>query len=291
MAGSDGSSDASGRSFGDPAVFHGEGAFWDPAVGALRYVDMLAGDVVTAGDEGTTRAHVGAVAALIRGRAGGGYIVATERGFVLADDDLRAEREIAVFDDPGVRMNEGACDAAGRLFCGSMAYDASPGGGRLYRLDPDLTVHVARESVTIPNGLVWTPDGGRALHADTGDRRIYSYAYDIERGALGDRDVWVDFAEETGAPDGVAADREGGVWVAMWGGGAVHRYDADGALTEVIDLPVTNVTSCAFGGTDGTTLFVTTSREGIAAGSEPLAGRVWAFEVGVRGAEVHRFGG
>lgn len=89
----------------------------------------------------------------------------------------------------------------------------------------------------------------------------------------------------------MAADQEGGVWIALWGGGAVQRYDARGVLTEVIELPVTNVTSCAFGGPAGTTLFVTTSRDGIAPSSEPFAGRVCRFEVGVRGAQVHRFGG
>ena len=291
MAGSSDPSASSDRWLGDAAVFHGEGAFWDADAHTLRYVDMLAGDVITVAGSGQHRTHLGPVAAMIRSRKRGGYVVASERGFQLLDEALRIEQEIVVFDDPDVRMNEGACDAAGRLFCGSMAYDARPGGGRLYRLDPDLTVHVVRERVTIPNGLVWTSDGSRALHADTGDRAVYAYAFDAARGTLGDREVFVDFAGATGAPDGMAADREGGVWIALWGGGAVHRYDAEGALTQVIDLPVTNVTSCAFGGPAGTTLFVTTSRDGIAPDSEPFAGRVCRFEVGVPGADVHRFGG
>lgn len=280
-----------GRWLGDSSVFHGEGAFWDATAGGLAYVDMLAGDVITDADGTVSRTHLSPVAALIRARRRGGYVVAGERGFLLLDARMRVEHEIPVFEDLDVRMNEGACDAQGRLFCGSMAYDARSGGGRLYRLDADLSVHVARASVTIPNGLVWTSDGSRALHADTGDGAVYSYAFDRNRGTLGEREVFLDFSDDAGSPDGMALDERGGLWIAMWGGAAVRRYDGRGALTHVLELPVTNVTSCAFGGPDGTTLYVTTSRDGIRPGSEPMAGRVYAVDVGLRGAEVHRFGG
>lgn len=294
MAGSDAASRFPLLRWGnDASVFHGEGAFWDPGVRALRYVDMLAGDVLTVADGATTRVHVGDVAALVKPRRKGGYIVATERGFALCDAQLRVEREIAVFDDPYVRMNEGACDARGRMFCGSMAYDMRPDGGQLYRLDSDLSVHVALPRVTIPNGLVWSHDGQRAFHADTGTRRISMYEYDVEHGTFGERETFIDFSGAAGVPDGMASDLEGGLWVAMWNGAAVQRYDRDGRLTATIPLPVTNVTSCAFGGSGGTTLFVTTSRDQIpsGAGAEPLAGRVFEFDAEVRGAPVHSFAG
>lgn len=280
---------------GDADVFHGEGAFWDGLTGTLRHVDMLAGDLITiggaAGAASVTRAPVSDVLALIRRRRQGGFVVAVERGFALIDDDLRVEHEIPVFDDPEVRMNEGACDAAGRLFCGSMAYDAREGGGRLYRLDPDLSVHVALEGVSIPNGLVWTDAGRTALHADTLASEIRAYDYDPDTGAFGTSRIFVRIDEEHGAPDGTALDAEGGLWVALWGGGAVHRYDAQGRLDRVVPLPVTNPTSCAFGGATGDTLFVTTSRQGIDDGAEPLAGRVFEVSAGVRGAPVHAFAG
>ena len=161
MVGSSGQRDTSGpgRWIGADTVFHGEGAFWDPAANGLRYVDMLAGDVMTEVRGSHSRTHLGDVVALIRARERGGYVIASERGFALLDDGLVVEHEIAVFTHPGLRMNEGACDVAGRLFCGSMAYDAHHGAGTLYRLDPDLSVHIALEGVSIPNGLVWTSDG------------------------------------------------------------------------------------------------------------------------------------
>jgi sugar lactone lactonase YvrE len=273
----------------DAAVFHGEGAFWDDATRTLRHVDMLAGDIITLADR-TTRSHVSDVVAVIRRRGAGGYVVAIERGFALLDDDLRLQRTIPAFDDPAVRMNEGACDSRGRFYCGSMAYEATPGAGTLYRLDPDLSVSVVREGVTIPNGLVWTRDDTVALHVETTEDRVLAYDFDIETGAFGEAETFADLSELDGSPDGAALDAEGGLWVAMWGGASVRRFDADGRLSDTIEVPASNVTSCAFGGPDGRTLYVTSSRDGLER-DEELAGRVFSFDVGVAGATVHAFAG
>ncbi|WP_388001710.1 SMP-30/gluconolactonase/LRE family protein [Georgenia deserti] len=270
---------------------HGEGGWWDSGIGVLRHVDMHVGDIVTVTDAGADRTPVSDVAALIRARRSGGYVVAVRDGFRLLDEDWRLECEVPVFHDPGMRMNEGGVDPSGRLYCGSMAYDASTGAGTLYRLDPDLAVHVALENVSIPNGLVWTDDGHTALHADTLGGQIRAYDFDLDTGLFGASRVHVAVPADHGGPDGMALDAEGGLWVAMWGGAAVHRYAPDGSIAQVIDLPVTNPTSCAFGGADGTTLFVTTSKEGVDIGAEPLAGRVCAVDVGVPGADVHAFAG
>jgi sugar lactone lactonase YvrE len=291
----DGSELRVSRRLGDAGVYHGEGAFWDARDGVLRHVDMLAGDIVTWRGDIAERAHLADVVAVIRRRRANGFVIATERGFALLDDELRLERDIAVIDagptGSGVRMNEGACDAAGRLFVGSMGYDFAPGAGALYRLDPDLSVHVVLPEVTIPNGLVWTRDGATALHADTADAKVYAYEYDAAAGMLGAREVFVDFAGLRGGPDGMALDAEGGLWVAAWGGGRVYRFDTGGALTAEIDVGTAYPTSCAFGGTAGTTLFVTTSRDGAGARLDPSAGQVVEVEVGVPGAEVFAFAG
>jgi sugar lactone lactonase YvrE len=271
-------------------VFHGEGAFWDAGAGCIRFVDMLRGDVMTLEGDLLSRRHVSEVAAVIRSRRQGGHVIATERGFTLVDDDFSSIQEIAVFDATDVRMNEGGCDAAGRFFCGSMAYDARTGGGRLYRLDPDLSVHVALESVTIPNGLVWDAAGTTAFHADTTEGRIWAYDYDPSTGGFGERRPFMAFDGARGLPDGMTIDTEGGLWVAMWGGGAVHRYDATGALDEVVELPVTNVTSCAFGGPERRTLYITTSRQDLET-PEQHAGGLFAVATGTTGAPVHEFAG
>ena len=184
-------------------------------------------------------------------------------------------------------MNDGACDPQGRFYCGSMAYDARPGAGQLWRLDPDRTLHQVLDGLTISNGLVWSLDGASAYHVDTPTGRIDRYA--VAGGRLIDRRT---AATVTGGdPDGIALDADGGVWVALWGGSAVHRYDQDGTLTEVVEVGAAQVSSCGFGGESLDRLFITTSRHGLVGGSDPHAGAVFAVDPGVRGVRLHEFAG
>jgi sugar lactone lactonase YvrE len=276
----------------DRSSYHGEGPFWDDRASRLRFVDMLAGDVVTLLPTGTvTRRHLDDVAAVIRAREGGGYVVAVEHGFALLDADWNRAQTVHAFDSPTVRMNEGNIDPQGRFHCGSMAYDVAPGAGSLYRLDPDLSVSTVLDSVSIPNGLQWSADGTKAFHADTGTGRIDVYDFDAAEGRLLDPRPFVTVDEADGAPDGTAIDDEGGLWVALWGGGGVRRYDADGALTEVVELPVTNVTACTFAGRGSSELYITTSMQGVDAAAEPAAGAIFRVAVGARGVEQVRFAG
>ncbi|MFD3445197.1 SMP-30/gluconolactonase/LRE family protein [Microbacteriaceae bacterium 4G12] len=276
----------------DRCTFHGEGPFWDGRSSRLRFVDMLAGDVVTLLPTGTvTRRHVDDIAAVIRARESGGYLVAIEHGFALFDEDWTRTGTVRAFDSPAVRMNEGNCDPQGRFYCGSMSYDLSPGAGALYRLDPDLTVDTVLESVTIPNGLQWSADGARAFHADTGTGRIDVYDFDAASGRLHDPRPFITIDEEHGAPDGTTVDDEGGLWVALWGGGAVRRYDADGTLSEVVELPVTNVTACTFAGAGSPDLYITTSMQDVDPDAEPAAGAVFSVATGARGVAQAMFAG
>lgn len=267
----------------DPIAHHGEGPVWSPSWGGLRWVDMHAGDVLTL-DGG--RRHVGAVAAALRPRAGGGAVIAVERGFLLEapDGSLRALPE--VWASPDVRFNEGGCDPDGRFYCGSMAYDQARGAARLHRLAADLSVSVVLEGVTVSNGLDWSPDGGLAYYVDTETGRIDVFDYD---GELRGRRT---FAEvDAGHPDGLTVDAEGGVWVALYDGGAVRRYAPDGTLDAVIEVAARKVTACTFGGDGLDELFITTSREGLGPGEDPLAGSLFHAVPGVRGRPVRPFAG
>src|SRR3712207_4647703 len=151
-----------------PVAYHAEGPVWSPRWGGLRWVDMLAGDVLSLDPDGTVRRRsVGSVAAALRPRRGGGAVVAFERGFALEEPDGTLTPLDPLWSAEDVRMNEGGCDPDGRFWCGSMAYDQRPGGGALYRLDPDGSVRVVLRNVTISNGLEWSPDGSRAYYNDT----------------------------------------------------------------------------------------------------------------------------
>jgi sugar lactone lactonase YvrE len=275
----------------DPVAHHGEGPVWWPDDGLLRWVDMLAGDLLSLDATGRIeRRHVGDIAAALRPRAHGGAIVALERGFALCDPDGSLRPLDPVWTDPGIRMNEGGCAPDGSFWCGSMAYDAAPGRGVLFRLAPDLSVTREVTGVTISNGLDWSPDGATAYYVDTPTGRIDTFDWAPDTGLTGRR-RFVEIPRTDGAPDGLTVDAEGGVWVALWGGSAVRRYTSDGRLDTVVTVAARQVTACALGGPHGDELFVTTSREGLAPGDDPLAGSVFHAAVGVRGQSVRRFAG
>jgi sugar lactone lactonase YvrE len=275
----------------DAVAYHAEGPVWSERWGGLRWVDMFAGDVLQLGSDGMVeRLHVGEVAAALRPRRAGGAVIGVERGFVLEHPEGRLEGLGEVWSDETVRMNEGACDPDGRFYCGSMAYDKRPGAGTLYRLDPDRSVHVVLEGVTVSNGLEWSPDGARAYYNDTDTYRTDVFDYDAEFGLTGRR-TFVEMPGDVGRPDGLTVDVEGGVWVAINRGGAVHRYTPEGDLDAVVDVPARKVTACTFGGQGLDQLFVTTSREDLEPGEDPLAGSVFRTDPGVRGLPVREFAG
>jgi sugar lactone lactonase YvrE len=272
----------------DPVTFHGEGPVWSERWGGLRWVDMLAGDILQLAEDGSVlRMHVGEVAAVLRPRRGGGAVIGVWRGFALEDPDGSLRALPALWSGDDVRMNEGGCDPDGRFYCGSMAYDERPGGGALYRLDPDGSVAVVLHGVTISNGLEWSPDGTKAYYVDTPTHEISVFSYSADAGLHERRP----FAKVDAMPDGLTVDAEGGVWVALFDGRAVQRYAPGGELDAEVRVPAGRVTACTFGGGGLDRLFITSSREGLAPGDEPSAGSLYVADVGVRGLPAREFGG
>jgi len=275
----------------DPVAFHAEGPVWSTAWGGLRYVDMFAGDVLSvAADNSVGRRHVGAIAAALRPRVGGGAVIAVERGFLLEAPDGSLQPLPDVWSDDSVRMNDGGCDPDGRFYCGSMAYDQAAGRGSLYRLDPDGSTSLVFSGATISNGLDWSPDGATAYYVDTPTRRIDAFDYDATTGLSGRR-PFAKIPDGAGFPDGITVDAEGGVWVALYAGSAVHRYRPDGAIDLVVELPVSQVTACTFGGEALDQLFITTTRENLPDDVQPAAGSVFVCKPGVHGRPVTPFAG
>lgn len=267
--------------------YHGEGPVWSPAWGGLRWVDMLAGDLLTLRDGRVDRLHVGDVAAFVRPRAGGGYVVGLERGLGLAADVDGAPEPFLQLVGEGVRMNEGGCDPWGNLYAGSMRYDTAPGGGRLVRVDPQGDVRVVLDDVTISNGIAFSPDGSLAYYDDTPTGR--TDVFDVVDRELVHRRVFHAGLQED-RPDGLTVDSAGNVWVAVNGAGLVRCHAPDGAVLAEVRVPVRLTTACTLGGPDLRDLFVTTSRENLE-DPEPEAGAVFRARVEVPGLPVLPYGG
>lgn len=258
----------------------GEGPYWDIDAQSLYWVDVPARLVHRMDDSGAHASwDVGMPVGAVVPRASGGLCVAAGNGFYALDLDTGAVTEIAEAPGlPGTRMNDGACDRAGRFYAGSMASDETPGRGVFYRLETDRTVTALYSEIGISNGVGWSPDDRFMYYIDSLAYRVDVMEYDIETGQIGERRPFARLGSGEVVPDGLAVDAEGGVWAAVWGGSVIQRYDAGGALTAVVRAPAAHVTNCAFGGPDLDQLYITT-----AAGPGRSAGALFTCPAGVKG--------
>lgn len=271
----------------------GEGPVWDGRTGELHWVDILAGEVhtTTPADAWRTRTTtcptwIGAVAP----RDSTGLVAATRDGFAVIDADGDYEDRLPFLPD-GVRMNDGACDAAGRFWAGSNDEGFAPGRGALHVLEPDWTCRTVLDGLTLPNGIGWSPGQDTLYLADTMEHVIWAFDFDVAAGALRRRRPFVVLPATSSLPDGLCVDAAGDVWVAMWGGARVDRYAPDGTLKDALDLPVRQPSSCAFAGPDLATLIVTSACEGLD-GTEGLDGSLLAISgLDVAGRPDHVFAG
>jgi sugar lactone lactonase YvrE len=268
----------------------GEGPCWAAAEGRLYWFDIKGRRLhwLTPADGAT-----GAVALPIRAsaaapRAQGGLLLATEQG--LAAFDARAETVALIRPmtfGPGFRTNDGKVAPDGRFWWSTMDDDGGRRPGAVFVTTPDLRTEQVLEGVHIPNTISVSADGATLYLADSQLQTIFTY----DTADLAWRRV---FATSTSAPDGSAIDAAGFLWNAEWGGGRLVRYAPDGSIARIVEVPVTQPTSCAFGGPDLATLYVTSAREGLSDADlerQPHAGGLFAFEPGVRGLALPAFAG
>jgi sugar lactone lactonase YvrE len=225
-------------------------------------------------------------------RDSGGYVVATPVGFELVDWERGRVRTLAAVEPelPDNRMNDGKCDSAGRFWAGTMSQRRTPGAGSLYRLDADGTLTRVVEGATISNGLAWSPDDATLYYIDSEADGIDAFDFDAAAGAVANRRRLLDLDRELGEGDGMTVDSVGNLWVACLGGASVRCFSPDGVLQEVIELPVSYVTSCAFGGDDLGDLYITTSRHRLDRPG-PLDGAVFHCRPGVTGLRTRGYAG
>lgn len=257
-----------------------EGPRWDAATGRLLWVD-IEGRLLHVFDpeSGEDRAialdnRVGVGVPMADGRV---LVALADRLAALDLDDESVETLVTVPHDARMRINDGACDPQGRFWFGTLELEFAQHAGSVYRYDGELREVVT--GVTVSNGIGWSPDGTLMYYVDTLTWGVDVFDFD---GLPSDRRRFATIERGAGAPDGLAVDDEGGVWVALYGGSAVRRYAPDGALDEIIEVPARNVTACCFGGAELRRLFVTTAAPD---------GRIYATDVGVTGPPARAFAG
>ena len=276
----------------------GEGPRWDAAGGRLLWVDILGRKVhrydPSRGRDDWVQLEQPVSAALPHDH--GGPILALPDGLYETDWETLA-RIVALEEDlPTNRSNDAACDPAGRLWAGTMALDERTASAGLYRVGTDLKVQKAVDGTTVSNGLGWSPERDRFYFIDSPTMRIDVFDYDVRSGEIENRRQFATVQVDHGdaAPDGLAVDAEGCLWVALHGDWGLLRYSPDGALMGHVRLPVSRVTSCCFAGRDLDELYVTTRRQGLSdaeLAEQPLAGALFRLDVGVAGLPSWSFAG
>jgi sugar lactone lactonase YvrE len=256
---------------------------------ALYFVDIY-GDVLhryhPASGERTSRAAAQRLSALVPMKSGGYLASAGQRiGALDARTGQLSPWHTLVGEPPSNRLNDGKCSPQGRYYTGSMDENKQQGTGTLYLLDERRALRAVDTDYIISNGPAFSPDGQVMYHADTTRSLLYRFSV-AEDGTPMHKEVFRHFSVDEGRPDGMTTDSEGYLWVAHASGSRVTRFTPTGEVERVIRLPVSKVTSLAFGGADYRTLYITTAKIGLderALAEQPLAGALFRVDPGVRG--------
>jgi len=242
----------------------GEGAFWDGPHERLLYIDITGAKLFTYYPATGLRTRYDMPSMI-------GTVVPEDEDHVivaLVDGIYRYElssRKLQFLVRPeghtdSQRFNDGKTDPEGRLWVGSMSMQDEKEKSFLYKVEKDSLASSMLDGITISNGIAWSSNGSKMYYIDTPTRIIMEYDYDREKGTITNARPAVVVPDSLGSPDGMTIDNENKLWVAMWGGSAVCRFDPEsGALLERLMVPAKNVTSCAFGDSDRSTLYITTA--------------------------------
>lgn len=272
----------------------GEGPLWSVEEKALYWVD-IDGKTISrywpaSGKHETYSVddNVGVIAF----RKGGGFIAAGSNGFSFWQIDKT--KLDPIFDpeknNPASRFNDGKVDRAGRFWAGTMTHEGEVSS--LYRVNNLLEIHRMESGITISNGIGWSPDNKIMYYSDSLHYVIYAYDFDLETGDINNRRNWVNISPAYGIPDGLTVDSKGYIWCAFYSGSKISRFNPQGKIVNEIILPVSQPTSCAFGGEDLADLYITSAWLGLTEEErmqQPLAGDVFMVKTDTTGIAEPKF--
>ena len=270
----------------------GEGPFWDTRTQTLHWLDILNKRVYAGPD---LLAQLDEFIGCAAPRADDGLILALKCSIVdLKPGSIRPAVLAALSEPVNNRFNDGKCDPAGRFLAGSMDLNESAPTGALYSFD-GKTVTKLLSGITISNGLTWSPDHQTFYYTDTPTRQVTAFDYDLVTGQVANPRPAVRVPDGLGWPDGMTSDTDGNLWIAMWGGAQVTKWDPrTGHLLDQIPMPVLQPSSCIFGGADLNELYVTSARKGLGQADlakYPLSGGLFKIDTDVTGVPTFQFRG
>ncbi|MCR9269779.1 MAG: SMP-30/gluconolactonase/LRE family protein [Hyphomonadaceae bacterium] len=274
----------------------GEGPLWSPSEGFLWWVDIKRAKLHRHNPKtGNTRRYDLPLHASALALAEGGLIMIGDLEVGRYDTATEHYECITkINDQPGFRTNDAGIAPDGSLWFGTMDNAEELPEGQYYRLAPDQTLdRIGLPEVLVTNTFQFSPDGTTFYTSDSAEQMILAYTYDRETGALSNRRVFASTLEAGCYPDGSAIDADGYLWNAQWAGSRVVRYAPDGSIDRIVKLPVSRPSSCAFGGPDLKTLYITSARVGLsdaALDRQPMAGSLFALDVDTPGLPVPEFG-
>ncbi|MCC6288166.1 MAG: SMP-30/gluconolactonase/LRE family protein [Chitinophagaceae bacterium] len=282
----------------DAKAFLGEGAIWHPLECRLYWVNIEGKDLhlYNPATKENKTFNVGQRIGTVVFDEQGNTIVALQNGIHKINTQTGELSFIAnPITDKNVRFNDGKCDPAGRFWVGTMHINQVEGAGSLYRIDHDMSIHKILDGVTVSNGITWSPNKKLMYYIDSPLKRVDVFEYNDETGKVSNRRTAFEIPDGLGFPDGMTIDNEGYLWIAIWGGSCVGKFDpSTGKMTHKINIAAPHVTSCAFGGENLDVLYITTARENLSDNElkkYPLSGSVFAVKLNSKGIPANYFKG
>lgn len=270
----------------------GEGPAWDAKSQTLYWVDIL-GKRVYANDH--VLVELDDTIGCLAPRQNGNLLLGMRSSFADLEPGSGKLTVLASLSEPANnRVNDGKCDPAGRFLAGTMDMNEKDASGSLYSFDGNKVTRLL-DGIRISNGLAWSVDHKMLYFIDTPTREVKVFDYDAAAGQIADPRTAIAIPESLGWPDGMTADTDGNLWIAMWGGAQVTRWDPrSGRLLEQIPIPALQSSSCVFGGRDMNELYVTSARVGMTEpdlNKYPLSGSLFKVTTSTVGMRTFEFSG